>query len=149
MVSPLTKIGGGKFLSSTTLRSLFLPVLIISVAFSFLCTSCEKEVTRYAEMQAYYTESCQLPVATADSVSRFAHKVSDFVTLYPAAQEDPLYPQIQENIQKSWFRLKIEVNTEWDGETYFDLDGNLLIPTEGEMPEGDANQAASRSGNDW
>ena len=43
MVSPLTKIGGGKFLSSTTLRSLFLPVLIIPVAFSFLCTSCESK----------------------------------------------------------------------------------------------------------
>ena len=141
--------GGGKFCLGRGFHKFRLSTFLFILTAAFLLTSCEKEVTTYPELQAFYQESCQLPVATADSVSRFAHKVDQFVGTYPAALGDPLYPQIQENIQKSWFRIKIDINTEWDGETYFDLDGNLLIPTEGEKPEGDASEAASRSGNDW
>jgi hypothetical protein len=69
-------------------------------------------------MQAYYAESCQLPIVSSDSITRFAHKVDAFVAAYPDAKADPLYPGIRENIQKVWFRLTITVNDEWDGETF-------------------------------
>ena len=99
--------------------SVFLPIV------SFLCTACEKEVLRYQEMQAYYDESCQLSVATADSVASFTDKVKTFVAQYPAAQEDPLYSKIRENVQQCWLNLTIVVNTEWDGVTLKSATNNL------------------------
>ena len=109
--------GGGKSLIINTLHRRFVFVFIIFLA-SFLCLSCQKEAFRYPEMQAYYAESCQLPIVSGDSITRFAHKVDAFVAAYPDAKADPLYPGIRENIQKVWFRLTITVNDEWDGETF-------------------------------
>lgn len=112
-----------------------------------MCTACEKEFLRYQEMQAYYDESCQLSVATADSVASFTDKVKAFVAQYPAAQEDPLYSKIRENVQQCWvsITMTIDANTEWDGVTYYDFDGNLIIPTDGDILTGNANEAASRN----
>ena len=83
----------------------------------FLTASCEKEVTRYPEIQAYHIESLNLYVASADSVGNFSQKVQSFVVRHPDAKEDPLYPEIQQNIKQNLLRLSITINDEWDGET--------------------------------
>jgi hypothetical protein len=67
-------------------------------------------------MQAYYVESCRLDVAASDSVQRFSQKVGAFVTQHTDAKDDPLYPQINANIQAACVRLKIYVNDEWEPE---------------------------------
>ena len=64
----------------------------------------------------YYLESKNLPEATADSVTRFTEKVDAFVTVHPDAQQDPLYPEIRENIQQVWVQFQITVHDEWDKE---------------------------------
>ena len=111
-------IGGGcKSLNTSNLRKFEVSLFMFFVA-SFLCLSCQKEAFRYPEMQAYYAESCLLPVATGDSITRFAHKVDSFVADYPDAKADPLYPGIRENIQKVWFRFTVTVDTAWAGHIY-------------------------------
>ena len=69
--------------------------------------SCEKEVLRYAEMEQYYEESIGLAQTSPDSISSFSRKVDAFVTLYPAAKEDPLYPEIKANIRQAWLNIRI------------------------------------------
>ena len=64
-------------------------------------------------MQAYYAESCNLGVATTDSVQHFTQKVNTFVTQHTDASADPLYPRIQENIRSASFRLNITIDDEW------------------------------------
>ena len=92
-------------------------------------SSCGKEVFYYPEMQAYYQESCALPQCTLDSVRCFSGKVKSFVTLHPSAQDDPLYPQIQQNIRTASLRLTITINDEWDGETYirYRIEGDSIV----------------------
>ena len=84
----------------------------------FLTASCEKEVTRYPEIQAYHAESQNLRVATADSVALFSQKVKTFVVHHPDATQDPLYPVIQQNIRQNLLRLSITINDEWDDDIY-------------------------------
>ena len=67
-------------------------------------------------MQAYYAESCNLGVATTDSVQRFTQKFDAFVAQHTDAADDPLYDRICDNIQSAWLRLNIAINDEWDGE---------------------------------
>ena len=62
------KAVGGAFLFKA-LRTL---PLIFSIL--FLTASCQKEQTRYPEIQAYHAESQNLRVATADSVALFSQK---------------------------------------------------------------------------
>ena len=82
-----------------------------------MCVSCEKEISHdYPELQAYYTESCHLNVATRDSVLRFTNKVADFVEVNPEAKYDPIYPEIVNNVNHVLFGVWI--NTEWDGEEH-------------------------------
>jgi len=81
-------------------------------------TSCEKEVQRYDEMRLYHGESLTLHQVSADSVVRFSDKVKAFVARYPAAAEDPLYPEIRANIRAALVTFTITVDDEWDGETY-------------------------------
>ena len=102
---------GGVF-SVKALRTL---PLIFSIL--FLTASCQKEQTRYPEIQAYHAESQNLRVATADSVALFSQKVKTFVVHHPDATQDPLYPVIQQNIRQNLLRLHITINGEWDGET--------------------------------
>ena len=90
----------------------FLCLLVLPL----LMGSCEKELVRYAEMVQLHQESCGLPEVTADSVGRFTQKVDAFVTRHPAAREDPLYPDIRQNIRAASLRLNITVEEEWDGE---------------------------------
>lgn len=71
---------------------LFLPIAFLG---------CEKEIPRYAEMQAYYQESVNLAQTSLDSISRFSNKVDGFVALHPRAKDDALYPEIEENIRKA------------------------------------------------
>ena len=80
-----------------------------------MCFSCSEEtsVSQYPEMQAYYAESCNLGVATTDSVQHFTQKVNTFVTQHTDAANDPLYPQIVGNIQSACFRLNITIDDEW------------------------------------
>ena len=81
-------------------------------------TSCQKEVQRYDEMRLYHAESLTLHQVQADSVVRFSDKVNAFVARYPAAAEDPLYPEIRANIRAALVTFTITVDDEWDGETY-------------------------------
>ena len=82
-----------------------------------LTASCEKELTRYPEIQAYHQESLNLTVASADSVGKFSTKVRTFVAHHPDAAQDPLYPAIEQNIRQNLLRLSITIDDEWDGET--------------------------------
>ena len=109
-------IGGGKLLIFSGLRLIAVPFSIFIIV-SFLCVSCEKEISHeYPELQAYYTESCHLNVATRDSVLRFTNKVADFVEVNPEAKYDPVYPEIVNNVNHVLFGVWI--NTEWDGEKH-------------------------------
>ena len=109
-------IGGGKTLNISVLRFVAFPLVLIIIV-SFLCVSCEKEISHdYPELQAYYTESCHLNVATRDSVLRFTNKVADFVEVNPEAKYDPIYPEIVNNVNHVLFGVWI--NTEWDGEEH-------------------------------
>ena len=82
-----------------------------------LLTACEKDMMRYEEIKAYHAESKHLPEVTADSVNRFTLKVDAFVAVYPDAAEDPLYPEIRQNIKDALAKFVITVHDEWDGET--------------------------------
>ncbi len=76
---------------------------------------------RYQEMVAYHAESLNLQTAAADSVTRFSQKVTFFVRQHPAAAEDPLYPEIKNNIHQCLLRLNITVDDEWCGENNIDF----------------------------
>ena len=70
---------------------------------------------RYEEMRQYHQESLTLQQVSTDSVTRFSSKVTTFVVAHPAAQEDPLYPEIQQNIHQATLRITITIDDEWDG----------------------------------
>ena len=118
-ISDLKFIGGGKTLNISVLRRSLIPHFILIIV-SFLCFACSKEtsVSSYPEMQAYYVESCNLGVATTDSIRHFSQKVNAFVTSHADAVEDPLYPKIKENIRTVSLRITINVGDEWEGEYY-------------------------------
>lgn len=78
--------------------------------------SCEKEIQHYPEIVAYYAESQNLPSVTPDSIARFTQKVDHFVVQYPAAKEDPLYPDIIQNIYIALGGIHIYINDEWKDE---------------------------------
>ena len=88
--------------------------LLLSLPLAFI--SCSKDVARYPEMVQYHAESLTLPTVTADSVARFSQKVGTFVAQHPSAEEDPLYPEIQSNIQHALYTINIAiyVNTDYD-----------------------------------
>lgn len=67
-------------------------------------------------MVAYYAESKNLPSVTADSIAHFTQKVDNFVVQYPAAKEDPLYPDIIHNISQVMGGIHIFINDEWKEE---------------------------------
>ena len=92
----------------------FLCLALLPLSFA----SCEKEVVRYEEMAQYHQESLSLPSVATDSVSRFSQKVTAFVAQHPAAAEDPLYPEIQQNIRQALLRITITIDDEWDGEIH-------------------------------
>lgn len=68
----------------------------------------------------YHAESQNLYVASADSVGKFTQKVKNFVASHPDATQDPLYPDLQQNIQQNLVRLSITVETDWGGETFIE-----------------------------
>ena len=116
ILKPSYKAVGGVFSKAfgfVTPRTL---PLIFFIA--LLSASCEKEVTRYPEIQAYHVESLNLYAASADSVGNFSQKVQGFVVRHPDDKEDPLYPEIQQNIKQNLLRLNIIINDEWGGETH-------------------------------
>ena len=83
--------------------------------------ACEKEITRYAEMQAYYQESVNLVQTSLDSISRFSNKVDGFVALHPRAKDDALYPEIEENIRKA--RIVISMHDgSWDDDIRWEFE---------------------------
>lgn len=52
------------------------------------------------QMQAYYQESMGLGSVSADSANRFVVNFMGYTMLNPHAQFDPLYSEIEANIQK-------------------------------------------------
>ena len=102
------KAVGGVF-SKGTLRTL--PLILLMV---LLFVSCEKELFHYAEISEYHAESQQLDVATTDSIARFSSKVQGFVAQHPDAKDDPLYPEILENINMATLNITITTHDEWD-----------------------------------
>ena len=100
-------------------------VLMIWSLTLLLClgiSSCEKQAedVRFQEMADFHAESFGLYQVESDSVSRFSQKVDAFVVQHPAAADDPLYPEIQQNIQNNWFRVTISIDTTWAGENYYE-----------------------------
>ena len=95
---------------------------LLSILVSFLLVtllgSCEKELFHYAEITEYHAESQQLDVATTDSIARFSSKVQGFVAQHPDAKDDPLYPEILNNINIAKLNITIIIHDEWDGETH-------------------------------
>ena len=93
--------------------------IIILLVFSISWfTSCEKDVYDInPQMEAYYTESVQLPTVSIDSVTMFKNKVNGYVTTYPQAKEHRRYPKILENIKAASLRLIIVIDTTWAGDT--------------------------------
>ena len=79
-----------------------------------LFVSCEKELFHYAEITEYHAEFQQLDVATTDSIARFSSKVQGFVAQHPEAKDDPLYPEILENINMATLNITITTHDEWD-----------------------------------
>ena len=63
-------------------------------------------------MEVYYAESLTLEASPRDSVLRFHGKVQHFVTTHPAATDDPLYPDIRQNIRLAL----ILTDPSWEGE---------------------------------
>ena len=94
--------------------------LMAALVLTVLFSSCEKEVQRYDEMRLYHGESLTLHQVQADSVVRFSDKVNAFVAHYPAAAEDPLYPEIRANIRAALVTFTITVDDEWDGEIHLE-----------------------------
>ena len=107
-LSNSTKAVGGVF-SKGTLRTL--PLILLMV---LLFVSCEKELFHYAEITEYHAESQQLDVVTTDSIARFSSKVQGFVAKHPDAKDDPLYPEILENINMATLNITITTHDEWD-----------------------------------
>lgn len=97
------------------------PCLLFLLSLSFTFGSCSKEVMRYAEIRQYHAESLTLHAVTTDSVTRFSEKVNFFVAQHPAAKEDPLYPEIQQNISQSLLRITLTINDEWAGKEYINF----------------------------
>ena len=95
--------------------------------FLFVCSltiiACEKDLNgeSYPEMEIFYIESCGLPAVTIDSVKLFSIKVNNYTTEYPESKDHSLYPKIQENIKSASFRITIECDTTWDGETHINF----------------------------
>ena len=100
-------VGGCLF--KATLRTL--PLILLM---ALLFVSCEKELFHYAEITEYHAESQQLDVATTDSIARFSSKVQGFVAQHPDAKDDPLYPEILENINMATLYITITTHDEWD-----------------------------------
>ena len=125
-ISDLKLIGGGKTLNISVLRrsSIFIFTMIIV---SFVCFSCSEEtsVSQYPEMQAYYAESCNLGVTSADSIVRFVHKFGGYVKANPASTNDQYYQPTYDNMVHagSLFGLTItsvttgiKLETDWEDE---------------------------------
>ena len=121
-ISDLKFIGGGKTLNISVLRRSLIPHFVLIIV-SFLCFACSKKtsVSQYPEMQGYFAESCNLGVATTDSVQRFTQKFDAFVAQHTDAADDPLYARICDNIQNACARLNITVNDDWDGENHLNF----------------------------
>lgn len=127
LMAPLATYGGGilcNFSSPLTVRSN--PKHTLSLAASLVIallfmSSCEKDLMRYEEMRQYHQESLTLQQVTTDSVTRFSSKVSTFVASHPAAQEDPLYPEIQENIRLATLRIAVILDEEWGDDKHINF----------------------------
>ena len=97
-------------------------LLTMCMVIGFMLPSCEKEVYDVSPtMEAYYTESLQLPSVSIDSVKSFSSKVNGFTRTYPIALEHEKYPLIKDNIKAASLRLNIVINDEWDGETHINF----------------------------
>ena len=75
--------------------------LISLFALAVVLLSCEVstiDVASSPEMVSFYQESLTLKSVAPDSVQRFADKVNAYASNNPAAKEDPLYQEIQDNI---------------------------------------------------
>ena len=94
-------------------------LLLLPLALLLLTVACEKEVIDY--MEGFYKESQGLQSVSVDSVKSFSVKVSNYVTEFPEEKEHPLYPKVQTNIKNACFRLNIEIDTTWDGETHINF----------------------------
>ena len=97
--------------------------LLFLCACSLTKMACEKDLNGegYPEMESFYIESCGLPAVTIDSVKLFSIKVNNFTTEYPESKGHSLYPKIKENIKSASFRITIECDTTWDGETHINF----------------------------
>ena len=97
-------------------------VVLFPVFIALAVSSCEKEILHYAEMREYYQESTALAQTSLDSIRRFSHKVDGFVEVHPSAKEDPLYPEIEENIRKARITIQIQIDDTWGDDIHIGFD---------------------------
>ena len=90
--------------------------LCLALAVLPLLAGCEKDLVRYEEIRQYHQESKTLQQVEADSVNRFTQKVDAFVAVHTDATDDPLYPEIRQNIEDALVKFVITVQDEWDKE---------------------------------
>lgn len=83
------------------MRKILLPFVLLILA----VMGCSKDVIDY--MEGFYVESQGLNSVTIDSVTTFAKKVDNYVSVFPEEKEHPLYPKVQENILNAQLRITI------------------------------------------
>ena len=95
-----------------------IPCLFFSFSLPVLAalTGCESDMVRYDEIRQYHQESKTLQQVESDSVNRFTQKVDAFVVVHADAVDDPLYPEIRQNIEDALVKFVITVQDEWDKE---------------------------------
>ena len=97
--------------------------LFVLFTVCLIMMACEKGVfsEEFPEMDRFYVESCRLPAVSIDSVILFSIKVNNYTNDYPESKGHLLFPKIQENIKSASFRITIECDTTWDGETHINF----------------------------
>lgn len=113
-----------RYICYTVLSSaIYAPFLIL--------LSCDGDSSSVSSaLDAMYLESKGLEKVSVDSIQRFSKKLNAYVTHNPSAKNDPLYPEIKQNLNLHAVHISITANTEWDGEKFIDLaTGKEYIPS--------------------
>ena len=100
-------------------RALLCLCLILS---GFFLGSCEHyDDFDHGVMQAFFEESQGLKQVPLDSIRRFSAKVDEWVKMRPESKNDPIYPEIEENIHQAMVTFKLEVDDSWDEDIYMNF----------------------------
>ena len=88
----------------------------------FGVSSCEHyDDFNHGVMQSFFEESQGLKQVPLDSIRRFSAKVDEWVKMRPESKNDPIYPEIEENIHQAMVTFKLEVDDSWDEDIYMNF----------------------------